>query len=90
MIISNTLHKILNSKMLYNVVYLLFIWNCTITLTVLLFRVVEIIDRTLAEVVEQGFPKDRIDAVLHSYELGLKHRYNVSIMYIVKGREGGW
>jgi len=36
--------------------------------------VVKTIDSTIDKVVEEGFPQDRIDAVLHSYELGLKHR----------------
>ena len=36
--------------------------------------VIETIDSTIDQVVEEGFPQERIDAVLHSYELGLKHR----------------
>jgi Zn-dependent M16 (insulinase) family peptidase len=37
-------------------------------------RVVNIIEDTLASVEAEGFPPERIAAVLHSYELGLKHR----------------
>jgi Zn-dependent M16 (insulinase) family peptidase len=37
-------------------------------------KVVKIIEDTLTSVVEEGFPEDRIAAVLHSYELSLKHR----------------
>ncbi len=37
-------------------------------------RVVNIIEDTLATVEAEGFPKERIAAVLHSYELSLKHR----------------
>jgi len=53
-------------------------------------KVVEIIDRTLAEVVEQGFPKDRIDAVLHSYELGLKHRSGNFGLNIIMNMTAYW
>ncbi len=37
-------------------------------------RVVNIIEDTLASVEAEGFPPERIAAVLHSYELSLKHR----------------
>ncbi len=37
-------------------------------------RVVNIIEDTLASVEAEGFPQQRIAAVLHSYELSLKHR----------------
>jgi hypothetical protein len=37
-------------------------------------RVVNIIEDTLAAVEAEGFPQQRIAAVLHSYELSLKHR----------------
>jgi Zn-dependent M16 (insulinase) family peptidase len=37
-------------------------------------KVVNIIEDTLAAVEAEGFPQQRIAAVLHSYELSLKHR----------------
>ncbi len=37
-------------------------------------KVVDIIEDTLASVEAEGFPPERIAAVLHSYELSLKHR----------------
>ena len=37
-------------------------------------KVVNIIEDTLASVEAEGFPQQRIAAVLHSYELSLKHR----------------
>ncbi|XP_043239224.1 presequence protease, mitochondrial-like isoform X1 [Amphibalanus amphitrite] len=39
-------------------------------------KVVEIIDKTLAEVAEKGFEQERVDAVLHRLELGRKHQSN--------------
>ncbi|XP_023336821.1 presequence protease, mitochondrial isoform X2 [Eurytemora carolleeae] len=36
--------------------------------------IVEKIENTFDQVIKEGFSQDRIDAVLHSYELGLKHR----------------
>lgn len=36
-------------------------------------KVHEIIEKTLKEVAGSGFPQERIDAVLHDIELGLKH-----------------
>lgn len=37
-------------------------------------RVIEAIQDTLETVVREGFDDERIEAVLHSYELGLKHK----------------
>eukprot|EP00088_Acartia_fossae_P057236 TRINITY_DN6675_c0_g1_i1.p1 TRINITY_DN6675_c0_g1~~TRINITY_DN6675_c0_g1_i1.p1 ORF type:complete len:1010 (+),score=221.54 TRINITY_DN6675_c0_g1_i1:31-3060(+) len=53
-------------------------------------RVVETIDATLAEVVKEGFPKDRIDALLHSYELGLKHRSGNFGLNIIMNMTAYW
>ncbi len=43
-------------------------------------KVVKIMEDTLASVVEEGFPRDRIEAVLHSYELSLKHRSGILVV----------
>ena len=40
-------------------------------------KVVRIVEDTLASVVEAGFTPERIAAVLHSYELSLKHRSEI-------------
>jgi len=53
-------------------------------------RVVEIINTTLEEVVENGFPKDRIEAILHSYELGLKHRSGNFGLNIIMNMTAYW
>ena len=37
-------------------------------------KVLDTIEETLKKVVEEGFEADQIEAVLHSYELGLKHK----------------
>ena len=37
-------------------------------------KVLETIDETLKRVAEEGFDQEKIEAVLHSYELGLKHK----------------
>ena len=37
-------------------------------------KVLETIDETLKRVAKEGFDQEKIEAVLHSYELGLKHK----------------
>jgi len=37
-------------------------------------KVCEVISETIDKVVEEGFPNDRLEGILHSVEMGLKHR----------------
>lgn len=37
-------------------------------------KIVSIIDQTLADVVDSGFEKERVEEVLHSIELGMRHQ----------------
>lgn len=37
-------------------------------------NIVKVIEDTIAKVVEEGFEEEKIEAVLHSYELSLKHK----------------
>ncbi|CAL4121780.1 unnamed protein product, partial [Meganyctiphanes norvegica] len=37
-------------------------------------NVIDIIDQTFDNIIKEGFPKDRIEAVLHGIELSLKHQ----------------
>ena len=43
--------------------------------------VIERIDSTIDQVVEEGFPEERVNAVLNSYELSLKHRSLEAMFY---------
>jgi len=52
--------------------------------------VIETIDSTIDQVVEEGFPQERIDAVLHSYELGLKHRSGNFGMNLIMSMTAFW
>ena len=44
--------------------------------------VIERIDSTIDQVVEEGFPEERVNAVLNSYELSLKHRSLEAMFYL--------
>ncbi|KAJ1519509.1 hypothetical protein ONE63_004792 [Megalurothrips usitatus] len=47
-------------------------------------KVIAIVDKTLADVVQNGFDKERVEEVLHSIELGMRHQsstFGLSVLF---------
>ncbi|CAF2512457.1 unnamed protein product [Rotaria sp. Silwood2] len=53
-------------------------------------RVVKIIDETFQEVVKQGFEQSQIDALLHQFELGIKHQDENFGLKVILGLIYSW
>lgn len=53
-------------------------------------KVHEIIDKTLEEAKNNGFPKERIDAILHSIELSSKHHTTSFGLNLINGLNSVW
>jgi len=53
-------------------------------------KVLSIIDQTIDEVIEEGFPEERIQAVIHSVELALKHRSSNFGISLIMGMTPYW
>ena len=53
-------------------------------------KVHEIIDKTLEETKQNGFPQERIDAILHSIELGSKHHTALFGLNMITALNSTW
>nr|AYV89113.1 presequence protease, mitochondrial isoform X1 [Tetranychus truncatus] len=53
-------------------------------------KVKEIILKTFEKVAEEGFPQERIDALLHSIELSLKHQPGGFGLHLLMAIQGTW
>lgn len=53
-------------------------------------KVHELIDRTFVEASKSGFPQERVDAILHNIELGLKHISGNFGLRLLMGIEPTW
>lgn len=53
-------------------------------------KVTSIIDATVDEVIRDGFPEERIEAVLHRIELALKHQTSIFGLGLIMGLSAPW